>query len=150
MKRKRVSIGEVAPSFDLPGVDGKSYSLESFQGKKAVVVMFTCNHCPTVQAYEERLVAIQRDYADKGVQLVAINANESVHYPEDNFDNMVKRAKAKGYNFPYLRDETQQVAKAFGLNTHPRFLSWMERASFATQVGSTTTRITPKRPNPTT
>lgn len=115
----RLAIGAKGPDFDLPGVDGKRYSLASFQDKKAVVVMFTCNHCPYVQAYEERLIAIQRDYADRGAALVAINANETKNYPEDDFPKMVARAKAKGYNFPYLRDESQEVADAYGASYTP-------------------------------
>ena len=115
----RLAIGAKAPDFDLPGVDGKRYSLASFKDKKAVVVMFTCNHCPYVQAYEERLIAIQRDYADRGVVLAAINANETKNYPEDDFPKMVARAKAKGYNFPYLRDESQEVADSYGATYTP-------------------------------
>ena len=116
---KKLDIGQRAPDFSLPGVDGKDYSLNSFQHNKVIVVMFTCNHCPYVQAYEDRLVAIQRDYVAKGVQLVAINANDEAGYPEDGFDNMVKRAKQKRFNFPYLRDETQRVARAYGAEYTP-------------------------------
>jgi peroxiredoxin len=119
MNQKRLPIGEKGPDFNLPGVDGKDYSLESFRDKPVVVVMFTCNHCPYVQAYESRLIAIQRDYAEKGVALVAINANETKNYPEDNFPKMVERARTKGYNFPYLRDESQQVAEAYGAHYTP-------------------------------
>ncbi len=111
---KKVEIGSRAPDFNLPGVDGKDHSLTLYKDKKVVVVMFTCNHCPYVQAYEDRLMGIQRDYAAKGVQLIAINANDSAGYPEDGFDNMVRRAKEKGFNFPYLRDEGQRVARAYG------------------------------------
>jgi peroxiredoxin len=116
---KKIEIGQHAPDFTLPGVDGKDCSLASFKEKKAVVVVFTCNHCPYAQAYEERLISIQRDYGPNGVQLIAINANDSVAYPEDSFENMVKRAKQKGYNFPYLRDETQRVARAYGAECTP-------------------------------
>jgi peroxiredoxin len=116
---KKLEIGQEAPDFRLPGVDGKEYSLNSFKDKKIVVVMFTCNHCPYVQAYEDRLIAIQRDYAGKGVQLVAINANDSSGYPEDSFDNMIRRAQKKKFNFPYLRDDTQRVARAYGAEYTP-------------------------------
>ncbi|MBI3610208.1 MAG: thioredoxin family protein [Nitrospirae bacterium] len=115
----RLPIGEKAPDFHLPGVDGKTYSLQSFSDKAVVVVMFTCNHCPYVQAYEDRLIAVQKDYADRGVQLVAINANETRNYPEDDFPHMVQRAKTQGYNFPYLRDEDQSVAEAYGAHYTP-------------------------------
>jgi peroxiredoxin len=107
-------VGDPAPPFDLPGVDGESHSVQRYADKDVLVVMFTCNHCPYVQATESRLVEIQRDYADKGVQLVAINSNDSAKYPEDSFDEMVKRAERKGFNFPYLRDKSQEVAKAYG------------------------------------
>lgn len=111
---ERLAIGAPAPDFSLPGVDGGSYSLASFKDKPVVIVMFTCNHCPYVQAYEDRLIAIQRDYAGRGVALVAINANDLTLHPEDDFPRMVERARAKRYNFPYLRDETQQTAEAYG------------------------------------
>jgi len=116
---KKLEIGQHAPDFTLPGVDGKDYSLSSFKDKKLVVVVFSCNHCPYVQAYEERLIGIQRHYGPKGVQLIAINANDAVGYPEDNLDCMVKRAKQRGYNFPYLRDETQRIARAYGAEYTP-------------------------------
>ncbi len=108
-----LKIGAKAPDFNLPGVDGKNHSLSSFSDKKILVVVFTCNHCPYVQGWEDRLIAIQREYEPKGVQLVGINANETKNYPEDSFDQMVIRAKEKRFNFPYLRDEDQRVAKAY-------------------------------------
>ena len=112
-------IGERAPDFHLKGVDGKTYSLESFRDKRVLVVIFSCNHCPVVKAYEDRMIAIQRDYEPQGVQLVAINSNDDKAFPEDSFDNMVKRAREKGFNFPYLRDETQEVARAYGPTVTP-------------------------------
>jgi len=115
----RPKIGEKAPDFSLPGVDGKTYSFASLQDKPVLVVMFTCNHCPYVRAYEDRLIAIQGDYSNRGVSLIAINANETKNYPEDSFPSMVKRAKEKGYNFPYLRDEDQAVAAAYGATYTP-------------------------------
>jgi peroxiredoxin len=111
--------GDPSPHFSLPCVDGKTYNLHSFAEKPVLVVLFSCNHCPYVQAYEGRLIEIQRDYGDRGVQLVAINSNDDVDYPEDSFENMVTRAKAKGYNFPYLRDASQQVARAYGATHTP-------------------------------
>jgi len=115
-------IGAPMPKFtNLPATDGKTYSWEDFSGRKILVVVFSCNHCPYVQAYEDRMIAFQRAYMPRGVQLVAINSNEVVHYPDDDFDGMVKRAKAKGFNFPYLRDEDQSVATAFGASHTPEF-----------------------------
>jgi peroxiredoxin len=114
MMPSTLSLGARAPDFDLPGIDGRKHSLSSFSGKPVLVVMFTCNHCPYVKDYEDRMVAIQRDYGAKGVQLVAINSNDEKAYPEDSFPEMVKRANAKGFNFPYLRDESQKVVEAYG------------------------------------
>ena len=117
---KPLALGAPAPDFrDLPGVDGRTYSRTDFAGKKALVVVFSCNHCPYVQAYEDRINAIAREYAPKGVALVAINANDVKAYPDDNFDAMVTRARQKGFVFPYLRDDTQQVASAFGAECTP-------------------------------
>ena len=118
-EKKRLAIGEKGPDFDLPGVNGQRFSLASFQDSAVVVVMFTCNHCPYVQAYESRFIAIQRDHAARGVSLVAINANETRNYPEDDFPKMVERARAQGYNFPYLRDDSQSVADAYGAQYTP-------------------------------
>ena len=109
-----LDLGAPAPDFDLPGVDGKKHSLASYKDKPVLVVIFSCNHCPYVKAYEDRLVSIQRDYAARGVQFVAINSNDDKAYPEDSFQEMVKRSKEKGFNFPYLRDESQKVVEAYG------------------------------------
>ena len=114
MMSPTLSLGQKAPDFTLPGVDGKVYSLSSFSDRPVLVVVFSCNHCPYVKAYEDRMVSIQRDYESKGVRLVAINSNDSKSYPEDGFDQMVVRAKEKGFNFPYLRDESQDVVTAYG------------------------------------
>lgn len=115
-----MKIGDPAPAFSLPGTDGRMHSLEDLSDKPVLVVVFSCNHCPYVQAYEDRLVAIQRDYAASGVQLVAINSNDDVNYPEDGFEQMVERARAKGFNFPYLRDASQAVARAYGATHTPQ------------------------------
>jgi peroxiredoxin len=109
-----LELGSVAPDFSLPATDGKTFSLASFQDAKAVCIVFSCNHCPYVQAYEDRFVALQKDYGAQGLQLLAINANDAAEYPEDNFEAMQVRAKEKGFNFPYLRDESQAVAQAYG------------------------------------
>lgn len=110
-----LELGAKAPDFgNLQGADGKRYSLGSFGDKPVLVVMFTCNHCPYAVAYEDRVIATQRDYAGRGIQVVAINANDDKAYPEDGYPEMVKRAKAKGFNFPYLRDQDQKAAEAYG------------------------------------
>lgn len=115
----KLKIGSVMPDFKLPGVDGRTYAASDFADRKAMVVIFSCNHCPYVKAYEERMVALQRDYGPRGVQLVAICSNDAANYPDDSFENMKKNAKARGYNFPYLHDETQDVARAFGAEKTP-------------------------------
>jgi peroxiredoxin len=109
-----LALGSPAPDFDLPGVDNRRYTLLAFTDRPVLVVIFSCNHCPYVKDYETRMVSIQRDYASKGVQLVAINSNDDKAYPEDSFTEMAKRAKERGFNFPYLRDETQKVVEAYG------------------------------------
>jgi peroxiredoxin len=114
-----LEIGDKAIAFNLPGVDGANHPLEEYSTKAAVAVIFSCNHCPYVQAWEGRMVQIQADYASKDVQLVAINANDASKYPEDSFPKMKERARQKNFNFPYLRDESQQVARAYGAQRTP-------------------------------
>ncbi len=122
-----LKIGSKLPDFNLPGTDGKNYSASIFKESKVLVIMFTCNHCPYVRAYEGRLVKLQDYFKNKGVNFVAINANDEENYPEDSFENMVKRAKEKGYNFPYLRDKTQGVAKTFGASFTPEIFVFDEK-----------------------
>jgi len=124
---RTLRVGDSAPRFRLPGVDGKDCGLEDFKDKKAMIVMFSCNHCPTVKAYEDRFVKLQRDYKDKEVVLVAINPNDDKRYPEDSFKNMKIRAREKGFNFPYLRDESQEVAGAYGAERTPEVFVLDER-----------------------
>ncbi len=117
-------LGSQAPEFSLPGVDGKTYRLRDFHESgdvKALVVVFMCNHCPYVVATQGRINALAKEYASRGVRLVGINSNDFVKYPDDSFDAMKKRAKEQGYVFPYLRDETQEVAKAYGAVCTPDF-----------------------------
>jgi peroxiredoxin len=114
-----IPIGTQAPDFELPGVDGNTYYLASFVDAKVLVVVFTCNHCPHAQAAEDEFIAIQKDYAPKGVQLVAINSNDDEAYPDDSFEHMVQRSREKKFPFPYLRDETQQVARAYAAACTP-------------------------------
>ena len=115
----KLKIGSKAPDFSLPGVDGKAYSLNEFKGKRTLVIVFMCNHCPYVQAYIERIKAIQSDFGVKSVQVVGINANDEVNYPDDSFDKMIEMNKQKKLNFPYLRDEDQTVATAYGAQCTP-------------------------------
>jgi peroxiredoxin len=119
MATNTLKIGSPAPDFNLLGIDGKKYSLSSFKDKKALIVIFSCNHCPYVQAYEERIKQIEKDYASRGVEVIAINSNEDEGYPEDSFENMKKRADEKKFNFLYLRDEDQSVARAYDATHTP-------------------------------
>jgi peroxiredoxin len=108
-----MQVGTAAPAFSLPGVDGGVHSLESFADAAVLVVVFTCNHCPYAKALEDRLIQLQRDYLARGVRVVAINPNDDKAYPEDSLPAMIARARQKGFNFPYLHDESQQVARAY-------------------------------------
>ncbi len=115
-------LGSALPRFEgLKGIDGKTHSSGEYTDQKAAVIVFSCNHCPYVQAYEDRMMAFVREYGAKGVRFVAINANDTQNYPEDDFRGMVERAAKRGFNFPYLRDEDQSVAEAFGATHTPEF-----------------------------
>ncbi len=118
-KGKGISTGSKLPHFDLPATDGKNYSEKSFAGKKVLAIIFTCNHCPYAQAYQERIKALSAKFAAKGLQVIAINSNDAVNYPDDGFPQMVVRAKEKKFNFPYLRDESQEIARTFGAQVTP-------------------------------
>ena len=124
MRSVGLALGSQALDFNLKGVDGKSHSLKDFADCKALVVVFSCNHCPYVKDYEDRMVQVQKDYSGKGVTLVAINSNDDQDYPEDNFENMVRRSKEKGFNFPYLRDETQEIARRYGAICTPHIFAF--------------------------
>jgi len=119
MATNTLKIGSPAPDFNLSGIDGKKYSLSSFKDKNAIIVIFSCNHCPYVQANEDRIKQIQKDYKDKGVEVIAINSNDDKGYPEDSFDNMKKRAAEKKFNFLYLRDDDQSVARSYDATHTP-------------------------------
>ena len=108
------NVGDKATDFKLKNVDGKLVSLADYKDAKGFIVTFTCNHCPFSVAYEDRIVALDKKYAAKGYPVVAINPNDAVAYPDDSFDKMVVRAKEKGFTFPYLRDESQEIAKTYG------------------------------------
>ena len=122
-----LELGAAAPDFDLPGVDGKRYSLASFSGAKLLIVVFSCNHCPSVVGSEDRTNALYARYAPKGVAMIAINSNEAANHPTDSMEHMVQRASDKGFRFPYVRDETQDVALAYGALRTPHFYVFDER-----------------------
>lgn len=114
-----INAGDDAIPFELPGVDGETHKLADYEEKEAVAVIFTCNHCPYARAWEDRIVSIQDDYGSSGLQVIAINANDAEKYPDDGFPQMKQRAKEKGFNFPYLHDESQEVARAYGAERTP-------------------------------
>jgi peroxiredoxin len=107
-------LGSACPDFRLPAVDGKTYERRDFDRADALVVMFICNHCPYVQAVEDRLIRLARAYAPRGAAFVGICANDASTYPDDAFDKLAARWTQKAYGFPYLHDEEQDVARAFG------------------------------------
>jgi peroxiredoxin len=109
-----VELGALAPSFTLPATDGQTYSLDHFSDAQALVVMFICNHCPYVIAVQQRLIDLANDYAPQGVAFVAISSNDATRYPDDSFEKMAQVAQELGYPFPYLYDESQEVAQAYG------------------------------------
>ena len=111
--------GDEAIAFELPGVDNRRHALADYREKEAVAVIFTCNHCPYARAWEDRIVQIQADYANRGVQIIAISANDPQKYPADSFPKMKERTQEKGFNFPYLYDESQEVAQAYGAERTP-------------------------------
>lgn len=113
-----------AIDFSLPGVDGKTWSLQDCVGKKGLLVMFICNHCPYVQAIRERIVRDTLELKALGVNSVAIMSNDPSQYEEDSFENMRKISDEFGFSFPYLLDQTQQVAKAYGAVCTPDFFGY--------------------------
>jgi peroxiredoxin len=128
--------GDAAPPFSLPGTDGHTWSLAEFSEKQFLLVVFWCNHCPYVLAWESRMIDIGRRYQAKGVGIVLINANDSVAFPDDRFGRMVERAKSQNYPFPYLRDESQTVARAYGarVTPHPMLFDDQRRLLFQGRI----------------
>jgi peroxiredoxin len=116
-----LELGHKAPDFSLPGVDGKTWSLSDFEQAKLLIVVFSCNHCPFVVGSEDRMNDLYQTYQPKGVEMIAINSNEEENHPTDSFDHMVQRAREKGFQFPYVRDESQETAKAYGALRTPHF-----------------------------
>jgi peroxiredoxin len=117
-------FGWKAPPFSLPGVDGKVHTLESLRGPKGTLVAFICNHCPYVKSIVGRLVRDADDLRALGVNSVAICSNDAEGYPEDSFDNMKTFARQNGFTFPYLRDETQKIARAYDAVCTPDFFGF--------------------------
>jgi peroxiredoxin len=117
-------FGWPAPDFELPGVDGRRHSLASARGDKGLLVMFICNHCPYVKAVIGRIVRDARELATHGIGSIAIMSNDPAEYPEDSWDNMVRVAREHEFPFPYVWDETQAVARAYGAVCTPDFFGF--------------------------
>ncbi len=116
-----LELGRDAPDFDLPGVDGRDYRLADFTEARLLIVVFSCNHCPYVIGSEDRMNQLYDDYTPRGAAMIAINSNEDVNHPTDSFKHMIARAQLKGFKFPYVRDESQAVAKAYGALRTPHY-----------------------------
>jgi peroxiredoxin len=114
-----MSVIETAPAFDLPGVDGRNHTLGEYAEAPVLVLVQSCNHCPYVLAWEGRINALAREYADRGVRIVAVSSNDAEAYPADSFGAMVEHAREAGYVFDYLYDESQDVARALGSERTP-------------------------------
>ncbi|MDD5461366.1 MAG: thioredoxin family protein [Methylococcales bacterium] len=117
-------FGKKATDFVLPGVDGRTWSLQQCLGEKGLLIMFICNHCPYVKAAQERIVRDTRELDQFGIKSVAIMSNDPAEYPEDSFDNMKLLAERLNFNFPYLFDETQEVAKQYDAVCTPDFFGY--------------------------
>lgn len=120
--------GDMAIDFSLKNIDGKMVSMADYKSAKGFIVIFTCNHCPFSKAYEDRIIALQKNYAVKGFPVIAINPNDPAREPEDSYENMQKRAKQKKFNFPYLIDETQEIAKTYGATRTPHVFVLQKQA----------------------
>lgn len=119
MATKKLKIGSSMPAFKLRSTVEKIYNSDDLKADNGLVIIFSCNHCPYVQAYEDRMKEIQSEFAGRGIRVIAINSNDDKGYPEDSFENMVKRAGEREFNFIYLRDEDQETAKAFDATHTP-------------------------------
>jgi len=112
-------VGDIATDFSLKNIDNKKVSLKDFKDAKGYIVIFTCNHCPYAQAYEDRIVALDKKYKKQGYPVIAINPNNPEKQKEDSFDLMKVRAKEKGFTFPYLLDEGQKIYPQYGATKTP-------------------------------
>jgi peroxiredoxin len=126
-------VGDIATDFSLKNVDGKLVSLKDFKKAKGYIVVFTCNHCPYAQAYEERIIALNKKYAKLGYPVIAIQPNDPGKVAEDSFANMQARAKEKGFDFPYLIDEGQKIFPQYGATKTPH-VYLLEKTSKGNEV----------------
>ena len=114
-----MTIGTTAPPFELPGVDGSTHTLDEYADATVLALVQSCNHCPYVQAWEDRMIELQREFAPRGFRLVAISSNDVQSHPEDSFEAMQERARERGFNFDYLYDESQEIARTLGSQRTP-------------------------------
>lgn len=124
LETPEVSRGFRAPDFKLKGTDGKWYTLADVKGPKGTLIMFICNHCPFVRAIADRIAREAKELQGLGIGVAGIMSNDVVNYPDDSFDNMVKFARANGFTFPYVIDETQKIAQAYGAVCTPDFFGF--------------------------
>ena len=126
-------VGDKAADFKLKNIDNKMVAMANYKDAKGIILVFTCNHCPFAKKYESRIMDLDKNYKTKGFPVVAISPNDPTVEPEDSFENMQKRAKEKSYSFPYLMDETQNVAKEYGATKTPHVYV-LEKQKDATYV----------------
>ena len=143
-----MELGTVAPAFSLVDTDGQTVGSESFAGKKCLLVMFICNHCPYVIHVADQLAAIGRDYADRDLQIVAISSNDAEAYPDDAPEKMGLEKQRRGYGFPYCYDGDQSVAKAYGAACTPDFFLFDkdQRLVYRGQLDSSRPKMDPPMP----
>jgi peroxiredoxin len=140
-------LGMSAPDFTLPGTDGRNYRFTDIAGKNGTVVVFICNHCPYVKAVVDRLVADARALQQEGIGFVAISSNDAKSYPDDSFDNMKRFAKEHAFPFPYLYDEPQEAARAYGAICTPDFYGYDKNRKLMYRGRLDEGRTTPPPPN---
>ena len=136
-------FGWRAVDFDLPATDGKRYRLAQLQGSRGLLLMFICNHCPYVKAVIERIVRDAKELQGQGIGCAAISANDPSEYPEDSFDNMKRVAQEKHFPFPYLWDESQEVARAYGAACTPDFFGFNQKLELQYRGRLDASRTTP-------
>jgi peroxiredoxin len=121
------NFGWEAVDFDLPGVDGKRYNLASTRGENGLLVMFICNHCPYVKAVRDRIIRDVKELRRHGIRAIGIMSNDPAYYPEDSFENMKKIAREYDFPFPYVWDESQEIAKSYGAVCTPDFFGFNDK-----------------------
>ncbi len=123
------NVGDKASDFKLKNIDGKFVSLSNYQKAKGFIVIFTCNHCPYAKAYQDRIIQLDQKYKPQGYPVIAINSNDPQLEPTDSYQEMIVRAKEKGFTFPYLFDETQDVYRKYGAKRTPHVFLLQKKGS---------------------